>query len=124
MDTIRLHSESRGTRLVGFNAPETFKPRCENEAVLGRRAKPRLRELLSGGAALELERVACSCSPGSEGTDDCNYGRRCAVLRADGRDVGQVLIKEGLAAPLICGATRCPPTPAALVQLGWKPDTR
>lgn len=42
----------------------------------------------------------------------------------DGSDVGQVLIKEGLAAPLICGATRCPPTPAALVQLGWKPDTR
>ena len=109
-DTIRFHSESRGTRLVGFNAPETIKPLCDDEEVLGRRAKARLRELLSR-AALELERVACSCAPGTEGTDACNHGRRCAILRADGIDVGQVLINEGLAAPLICGATRCPPTP-------------
>lgn len=110
-DTIRLHSEPRGTRLVGFNAPETMNPQCSQEAALGRRAEARLRALIATSSTLELQRVACSCPPGTEGTDACNHGRRCAILRADGRDVGKVLVQESLAVPLLCGATRCPPTP-------------
>lgn len=110
-DTIRLNGEPQGTRLVGFNTPETFKPQCSEERALGLRAKARLRQLLSNGASLELQRVPCSCTPGTERTKACNHGRSCAILRTDGRDVGQVLIAEGLAAPLVCGATSCPPTP-------------
>lgn len=50
----------------------------------------RLNELASA-ATLELKLVPCSCPPGTEGTDRCNYDRSCGSLLADGRDVGEVL---------------------------------
>lgn len=55
--------------------------------------------------------VQCACRPGTEGTKKCNYGRSCGVLQIDGRDVGQILIGEGLAVPFECGETTCPKTP-------------
>ncbi|TIX15100.1 MAG: thermonuclease family protein [Mesorhizobium sp.] len=109
-DTIRLDGTPKGTRLVGFNAPESIEPRCAIEADLGRRAKARLTELVSS-AKLELQVIPCSCPPGTEGTDKCNYGRSCGHLFANGQDVGDVLISEGLAVPFVCGSTSCPPTP-------------
>ena len=36
-------------RIVQIDTPETFGPRCENELILGLKAKKRLRELLDGG---------------------------------------------------------------------------
>jgi endonuclease YncB( thermonuclease family) len=45
---------------------------------------------------------------GTEGTISCTYGRLCAVLTADGRDVGELLISEGLAHEYICSENRCP----------------
>ena len=62
-------------------------------------------------ARLDFTKVACSCEPGTEEQSLCNYGRSCGSLRADGRDVGKILISEGLAVPFICGRTTCPPTP-------------
>ncbi|MBX3582808.1 MAG: thermonuclease family protein [Rhizobiaceae bacterium] len=109
-DTIRVNGERKGTRLVGFNTPETIEPGCAEERALGQKAKARLRQLLSKGR-LSLERVGCACKPGTEGTNACNYGRSCGILRVDGRNVGDILISEGLAEPFICGATSCPPTP-------------
>jgi endonuclease YncB( thermonuclease family) len=109
-DTIRLKDRAKGTRLVGFNAPESIEPRCDAEGKLGRSAKARLVELVAK-ARLDLTMVPCSCRPGTEGTDACNYSRSCGVLRADGQDVGEVLISEGLAVPFVCGSTSCPPTP-------------
>ncbi|RWM77189.1 MAG: thermonuclease family protein [Mesorhizobium sp.] len=109
-DTIRLDGAAKGTRLVGFNTPESIEPRCGAEADLGRRAKARLKELVAA-AELELKMVACACPPGTEGTDKCNYGRSCGSLFVDGRDVGEVLVSEGLAVPFVCGSTSCPPTP-------------
>lgn len=109
-DTIRLDGSSKGTRLVGFNAPESIEPRCDAEGNLGRLAKARLTELVAS-AKLELKMVRCSCTPGSEGTYACNYGRSCGFLFADGRDVGAVLVSEGLAVPFVCGSKSCPPTP-------------
>ncbi|AGB47890.1 micrococcal nuclease-like nuclease [Mesorhizobium australicum WSM2073] len=109
-DTIRLNGAAKGTRLVGFNAPESIEPRCDSERDLGRRAKARLKELVAE-AKLELKMVPCSCPAGTEGTDKCNYGRRCGLLFADGRDVGDVLVSEGLAVSFVCGSTSCPPTP-------------
>lgn len=109
-DTIRV---DRGPpiRLVGFNAPETGdRAQCDREQDLGQAAARRLRQLVADGG-IELQTVACGCPLGTEGTLACNYGRRCAALRARGEDVGAVLIAERLAVPFKCAGTRCPPTP-------------
>ncbi len=109
-DTVKVYGDAKGTRLVGFNAPETWKPRCEYERQLGEQATRRLNELVTNGNAV-LTKVACACAPGTQGTRRCNYGRSCGVLRVDGLDVGDILIREGLAVPFRCGSTRCPRTP-------------
>jgi micrococcal nuclease len=109
-DTIRLSNGTR-VRLVGYNTPEKFEPMCQAEAELGHRASDRLKELVDRASATQVNLVACSCKPGTEGTKRCNYGRSCGRLEVDGREVGQILIREGLAVPFVCGATGCPPTP-------------
>ena len=107
-DTIRILGRSNGTRLVGFNTPETFQPRCQREQDLGMRATARLKELVNN-SEMELSEVPCACAPGTHGTDACNFGRSCAVLRVNGRNVGDILISEGLAVRFTCGRTSCPP---------------
>jgi endonuclease YncB( thermonuclease family) len=104
-DTIRVAGET--FRLVGFDAPETYRAKCPSERELGNRAAFRLRQLVVGGG-LDLERIACSCRSGTEGTLRCNYGRSCGALKARGEDVGSVLIAEGLARAYVCGRTSCP----------------
>jgi endonuclease YncB( thermonuclease family) len=94
-------------RLVGFDTPEKDDlARCESERLLAARATARLQDLIAGGGAT-LTRVACACRPGTEGTRRCNYGRLSGTI-VDGRDVGDILIGEGLAHPYICGANHCP----------------
>jgi micrococcal nuclease len=104
-DTISV----RGTvyRLVGFNTPETFKARCAEERALGVKAQARLQQLVDAGG-LDLAEVRCACAPGTEGTERCNYGRSCAVLKAKGVDVARTLVKEQLAEVYVCGSTSCP----------------
>jgi endonuclease YncB( thermonuclease family) len=104
-DTIR----TRGLvyRLVGFDAPETYQAKCPQERALGERATARLRMIVSR-SALELTEVRCSCPPGTQGTQFCNYGRRCGLLKANGEDVAQILIRERLARPYVCGGFWCP----------------
>jgi micrococcal nuclease len=109
-DTIRVYQKQPNVRLVGFNAPETRRAACEAERDLEAKATRRLRDLVRDGN-LSFEFVACSCPAGTEGTPTCNYGRRCGTLKADGRDVGVMLISEGLAVPFQCGTTSCPKTP-------------
>ena len=104
-DTVRIAGEI--FRLVGFDAPETYRARCPSERELGNRATFRLRQLVADGG-LDLERVPCSCPTGTEGTPRCNYGRSCGVLRARGQDVGALLIAEGLARAYVCRRTSCP----------------
>ena len=110
-DTISLEDGKRNVRLVGFNAPETGgRARCEAERQKGEAAKQRLQELVSNGRS-DFQQTACSCAPGMEGTDACNFGRRCGILRVNGVDVGSTLINEGLAVRFVCGATSCPTLP-------------
>jgi micrococcal nuclease len=104
-DTIRIAGET--FRLVGFDAPETYRARCPSEREVGNRATFRLRQLVAQ-AGLEFERVPCACRAGMEGTPRCNYGRSCGLLRARGQDVGALLITEGLARVYVCGRTSCP----------------
>src|SRR5262245_23545342 len=105
-DTVRANGQTY--RLVGFDTPESGSlARCERERKLADAATNRLRQLISNGQP-SLDRVACNCRPGTEGTEQCNYGRLCARLLSDGRDVGGILISEGLARPYVCGQTGCP----------------
>ena len=105
-DTVRQQGYTY--RLVGFDTPERGdRARCEDERQRAEKATQRLRSLISTGNP-RLERVACACRPGEEGTSRCNYGRRCGVLTVGGRDVGQILIGEGLAHAYICSGTSCP----------------
>jgi micrococcal nuclease len=83
-DTLALGGER--IRIIGLDAPE--RPgRCAREAMLGQRAAERLAALLADGARVERR-----------GRD--RRRRTLAIVRtADGRDVAQVLIAEGLARP-------------------------
>ena len=106
-DTVRSNGES--FRLVGFNTPKSgFNAQCSSERALSARATDRLQQLLASGEP-NLKRVACACDPGTEGTPRCNHGRLCGKLTVDGRDVGAILIAEGLAERYVCGTTSCPP---------------
>jgi endonuclease YncB( thermonuclease family) len=109
-DTIRIDGRKPDVRLVGLNAPETSRAECKGERDLGEAATRRLQQIVNG-SALDLRYVACNCPPGTEGTERCNYGRRCGVLKANGRDVASILIAEKLAVPFHCSGTSCPPTP-------------
>jgi endonuclease YncB( thermonuclease family) len=105
-DTVRANGQL--FRLVGFDTPETgSRARCGNERTLADAATKRLRQIIANSQA-SLDRVPCSCRSGTEGTPECNYGRFCATLRADGRDVGDILVSEGLARPYMCGRSGCP----------------
>lgn len=108
-DTIRM-ADGTAVRLVGFNTPEKFQPLCAREAELGNRASERLARLVASGTST-VTRVACSCTPGTEGTDRCNFGRSCGILHVDGKDVAEMLINEGLAVSFRCGPTQCPKLP-------------
>lgn len=106
-DTVR--SAGVAFRLLGFDAPERGdRALCDKERELAERSASRLQNLIAGGMP-KLTRVACPCNTGTEGSASCNEGRSCGSLRVDGRDVGEILIREGLAQPFVCGPTSCPP---------------
>jgi endonuclease YncB( thermonuclease family) len=115
-------------RLVGFDAPEIGeRAMCKQERALGEKAKARLMEIVAGGrvmanffdqfdqgktpaspvSALNLDIVRCACRPGTEDTPACNYGRKCGVLELNGKNVGEILIREKLAVPMHCTPCSC-----------------
>lgn len=110
-DTIRVLGERY--RLVGFDAPEIGRTaRCEREVEKGFEAKAALVDLVRSGKPLTLQRAACSCPPSApEGSQACNYGRRCGTLRVGGEDVGTILIRAGLAKDYPYRWDRVPPKP-------------
>lgn len=97
-DTVKL-ADGQSVRLKGFNTPEIFSPKCEAEKQLGLKAKARLIQLTRSSPNLVLTGSTCA------------YGRLCGTLTVNlngvREDVGTVLIREGLAEPMICGST-CP----------------
>lgn len=86
-------------RLVGIDAPETWKPRCEAERIRGLEAKATLAELLRG-RPVEVTRT---------GRD--RYGRTLARLKAGDTDVDAAMLEASLAVPYAPGraawAARC-----------------
>lgn len=84
-DTIWLNGQN--LRLQSYDTPEPYTDICggQAEVALARRASARLLELLNS-SAFTVE----------TGRQD-RYGRVLATIRIGGRDVGDILISEGLA---------------------------
>lgn len=82
-DTLKIDGVK--IRIVGMDTPETFRSRCENELVLGLKAKARLRELVSNGEVTY------------EATGTDRYQRTLAKVYAGGINVGERLVAEGFA---------------------------
>ena len=104
-DTIDI--DGTRIRIVEIDTPETFRPRCERELVLGLKAKERLRALLNSGAVT------------FHATGIDRFGRTLAHVYAGEIDVAKVLLDEGFALPYVAGpkakaarlATWCGPQP-------------
>jgi endonuclease YncB( thermonuclease family) len=105
-DTVAV--DGKTIHLVGFTAPEKRDAQCKAERDLGDKAANRLRELILAGG-LEYSSVMCQCPAGTLGNLFCKFGRSCGTLKANGRDVGDILVEEGLAATYSC-AKGCPKT--------------
>jgi endonuclease YncB( thermonuclease family) len=109
IDGDTIEALGKRIRLVGFDAPELGEHgRCGLERMLAARATSRLRQMIQRSSDIDLQIVDCSCRPGTAGTMACNYGRACGYLTIDGQDVGDVLIAENLAHPLVCVKYSCP----------------
>jgi len=85
-DSIRLGTtrQSEAVRIFNIDAPE-IEGQCAYETDLALQSKIRLAGLLNG-QRVEILR---------QGTD--RYGRTLAAIRIEGRDVGDILVSEGLA---------------------------
>jgi endonuclease YncB( thermonuclease family) len=82
----------RGTkiRIADIDTPEISQPGCPQERALGERASERLRELLNAGSfGLDLP---------PDGRSEDRYGRALRVVTRNGESLGEVLVREGLAA--------------------------
>jgi micrococcal nuclease len=85
-DTVRWMGER--VRLMGFDAPELHRAKCDAERELGLRAADRMRGLAGRpGAHLVFS-----------GKRE-KYGRELAQLITGGEDAAQIMIREGLAHP-------------------------
>ncbi len=84
-DTIDVQGDR--FRLVGFETPETYRPKCDFELALGRAANSRLRNLLDG-----VQRVDLVVLPGRD-----RYDRGLARLIVQQVDVADTLVSERLA---------------------------
>lgn len=84
-DTIWLQGVN--LRLESYDTPEPYNDICGGraEVALAKRASERLLQLLNGNAFTV------------EAGGEDRYGRVLATIRIGGRDVGDILIEEGLA---------------------------
>lgn len=87
-DTFRIHGQS--IRVADIDTPETYKPRCADEAKLGAMATARIMALLNEGP-FTLEPVP--------GRDHDRYDRLLRIVVRDGVSLGSILVSEGLARP-------------------------
>ncbi|MCI5040724.1 thermonuclease family protein [Cognatishimia sp. D5M38] len=93
-DTAKYRGENY--RLVGYDTPETWKPKCGFEKALGEAATERARELVNDARAIDLIVL-----PGKD-----KYGRGLARILIQGQDLGDILISEGLARRYVSGKRR------------------
>lgn len=92
-DTIVI--DGRHVRIANIDAPEIRHYHCDAELRLGLVAKRRMAELLASGTVAMLE------GDRDSGRLTDRYGRTLATIEVDGRDVGEIMIAEGLARPWV-----------------------
>ncbi len=88
-DTVHLVCSGQGAvrgRLLGFDAPEVYSPRCVSEYARGIAATQRLRWEI--WKAREVKTI---------GFREDRYGRRLVTLFLDGRNAAGIMIGAGLA---------------------------
>lgn len=84
-DTFRVGSyRGESVRILNIDAPE-IEGRCRYETNLARESKLRLAELLDG-QRVQIHRQ-----------NKDRYGRTLAVISVGGQDIGDQLVREGLA---------------------------
>jgi endonuclease YncB( thermonuclease family) len=88
-DTFRFGREI--IRIANIDAPETYRAKCTFERRLGLQAKDRLTQLLASG------KVAFKRGDPQDGRLKDRNGRTLATVTVNGKDVGEILIAEGLA---------------------------
>lgn len=93
IDGDTIDADGQRFRLVGYDTPEIYSPKCAFELELGTAAAERLERLIDSGQLVELKVVA------GHDPHDRNLGK----LLIDRRDVGDVLISEHLARPYFGG---------------------
>lgn len=88
VDGDTLWEKGKKLRMLEIDAPETFGAACERERQMGEAAKNRLIALMERGYRIRYS-----------GEKDRTSDKRdlVEVILSDGRDAGQVLIREGLA---------------------------
>jgi len=86
--------------IIGVDTPKLGqKAHCGLERVLAARAMSRLRQIVRSGERIEVEKVACSCRPGTDGSTVCSDVQDCGEVKVDGEDAEDILIVENLARP-------------------------
>ncbi len=110
IDGDTIAAAGKTVHLFGFIAPEIESAQCQTERDLGVKASRRVRDLISAGG-LDYSPVPCSCPTTLLGKWACTLARTCGALKAQGRDVGDILVAEGLAIPFLCDAMQCPKAP-------------
>jgi endonuclease YncB( thermonuclease family) len=89
-DTIKMQCPTSfgAVRLLGYDTPETFQPKCTEEKELGEQATRVLRNVLSSARQIE---------PHVKGID--KYNRHLVKLVVDGQPLAKIMIDKGLAVP-------------------------
>ena len=93
---VDLQLDELGVRLIGYDTPETHRPRCAWEDAQGERATAMLEAMIATGAPIALHVV-----------DELDrHGRLLARMTIGGYDAGRMLILAELARPYDGGARR------------------
>jgi Micrococcal nuclease (thermonuclease) homologs len=94
-DTVVINQER--IRLDGIDAPE-LKGKCDNEKRLANAARMRLGEIIDGSHLIVARKpIDRRGEFGEQRFKTDRYGRTLAPLLADGHDVGEQILREGLA---------------------------
>ena len=105
--TVRVHGQV--IHIIGIDTPKLGqRAHCGRERMLAARATSRLRQIVRSGHRIEIDKVACSCRPRTDGSTVCNDHQNCGEVKVDGEDAGDILITENLAHPYACGLHECP----------------
>lgn len=88
-DTVEIAGER--IRIANIDTPEIHHAQCDAERRLGLVAKRRVEELLAEGE------ITVTRGDPQDGRIKDRFGRTLAVVSVHGRDIGDMLIAEGLA---------------------------